>query len=42
MDAKLTHNHKIIKEQEGELMLYYVAISRAMVSLINAKHAKVL
>ena len=42
MDAKLSHNRKLIKEQESELMLYYVAISRAMVKLTNAKYAKVL
>ena len=42
MDAKLSHNHRLVKEQEGELMLYYVAISRAMVKLTNAKYAKIL
>jgi len=42
MEAKINHKPAIIKDAKSDLMLYYVAISRAMVELTNAKYAKVL
>jgi len=42
MEAKINHKPQETKVWKEELRLYYVAISRAMVTLTNAKYAKVL